>query len=220
MKNCTETFHETNLKGKDAAQIMRVVRRLKKEINNLINTVEHPNYELRSMFVTPTEKEEISHKQAYLERAKEALAEAGVFYAPSASERESLDFNENVPYINKIVFSIGGFLYGYVTKTFTIDGDNVSSVTEHSLMSMPSCFDVDENEKIQKEEFFDKLKALRIGEWRKKYDTRRFNICVADGTQWDLEIYYSNGHRPLKIHGDNAYPYNFDNALEFFKIQK
>ena len=74
-------------------------------------------------------------------------------------------------------------------------------------------------EKIDKQEFLKAFKDLRIGEWRKKYDTYRFNIAVMDGTQWHLEIYFSNGHRPVKIYGDNAYPYNFDRLLELFEIE-
>ena len=74
-------------------------------------------------------------------------------------------------------------------------------------------------EKIDKQEFLEAFKDLRIGEWRKKYDTYRFNIAVMDGTQWHLEIYFSNGHGPVKIYGDNAYPYNFDRLLDLFEIE-
>ena len=70
-----------------------------------------------------------------------------------------------------------------------------------------------------KEEFLDGLRELHIGEWRSKYDLRRFGCMVLDGTQWELEIYFSNGHKPVKIYGDNAYPYNFDRFQELLGIE-
>ena len=198
---------------------MKVIRGLKQEIGKLKNMVEHPNYELRSMVVHPTEKVQISCNQIYLERAKEALIEAGGSYTPSATEQKAIDFDNNIPYINKVVFSIGGFFGGYETKTFTIEDDKVKICVEHSLIPKPTNFDDSKIEEIEKEEFFEQLKNLRIGEWRRKYDTYRFNIAVMDGTQWELEIYYANGRRTVKIHGDNAYPYNFDRLLEIFEIE-
>ena len=61
------------LKGKTPEQIMSAIRGLKQEIGRLKNIVEHPNYELRSMVIHPTEKVQISMNQEYLERAKQAL---------------------------------------------------------------------------------------------------------------------------------------------------
>ena len=37
---------------------------------------------------------------------------------------------------------------------------------------------------------------------------------VLDGTQWSLEIQFSNGYKTVKIEGDNDYPYNFDELQE------
>lgn len=219
MMICPETFYEMNLKGKSVKEIMKVIRGLKREITRLKNIVEHPNYELRSMVIHPTEKVQISMNREYLERAKQALVEVGGIYKPSAAEKKALDFDNSIPYINKIEFSIGGFFGGYETKTYTIDENEVHTYVEHSLIPKPSNFDDSEIAEIDKREFLEALKDLHVGEWRKKYDTYRFNIAVMDGTQWHLEIYFSNGHRPVKIYGDNAYPYNFDRLLNLFEIE-
>lgn len=208
-----ESFYEERLKGKSAKEILRVIRSLKQEIGRLKNMVEHPNYELRSLVVHPTERVQISCNQEYLERAKEALKDVGGVYTPSVAEQKVMEFNDNIPYIEKIVFSIGGFFNGFETKTFTIDGDRVKTHLEHTLHSKNPADDG-----IDKETFLNQLKILNIGEWRRKYDTYRYNIAIMDGTQWELEIHYSNGHRAVKIHGDNAYPYNFDQLLELFEI--
>ena len=42
---------------------------------------------------------------------------------------------------------------------------------------------------------------------------------VCDGTQWDLEIEFNNGHKPVKYNGDNSYPYNFDKFTMLFGIE-
>lgn len=208
-----ESFYEERLKGKSAKEILRVIRSLKQEIGRLKNMVEHPNYELRSLVVHPTERVQISCNQEYLERAKEALKEAGCVYTPSVAEQKAIKFNDNIPYIEKITFSIGGFFNGIETKTFTIDGNRVKTHLVHTLHSKNPADDG-----IDKETFLNQLKILNIGGWRRRYDTYRYNIAIMDGTQWELEIHYSNGHRAVKIHGDNAYPYNFDRLLDLFEI--
>ena len=216
MMICPETFYEDKLKGKTATQIMTVIRGLKQEIGRLKNIVENPDYECT---VHPSERVRISCNQEYLERAKLALVKAGGTYTPSAAELKALEFDANIPYINKVVFSIGGFFSGYETKTYTFDSEEVHVAVEHSLKFEPSDLDDSEIEKTSKEEFLEQLKNLRIGEWRKNYNTKRFGYFVCDGTQWELEIYYDNERKPLKISGDNSYPYNFDRLLELFEIE-
>ena len=65
-----------------------------------------------------------------------------------------------------------------------------------------------------KDDFLDGFAALNIGEWRSNYDTERFGYYVMDGTQWELEIHYSNGNKTKSYYGSNAYPYNFNKLLE------
>jgi hypothetical protein len=216
MMICPETFYEMNLKGKTPEQIMTVIRSLKREIGRLKNIVERPDYAPK---FHPTERVRISCSRDYLFRAQIALMEAGGTYTPSAAEQKAIRFDENIPYINKIVFSIGGYFDGYETKTYTIDGDKVHTYLEHSLNLKPSNFNDNDIEAIDKEEFFEQLENLHIGEWRRIYNLERFGMQILDGTQWDLEIYFSNGFRPIKIYGDNAYPYNFDQLLELFEIE-
>ena len=201
-----ETFYEMKLKGKNAEQIMTVIRGLKREIGRLKKIVENPDY---VPDVHPTESVRISCSRDYLERAKQALEEAGGTYTPSIAEQKSMEFDANIPYINKVVFCIGGYFNGYETKTYTVDGNKIHINVEHSLS-----FDmVDrEIEDIDKEDFFEEMKGLHIGEWRRSY----YDSDVCDGTQWKLEIYFSNNHKLVKFYGSNAYPYNFDRVLELF----
>ena len=130
-----------------------------------------------------------------------------------------MNISTSIPYINKIEFSIGGFFGGYETKSYTIDEDKVRVDVEHSLILKPSNLGDTELEEIDREYFLECFRDLHIGEWRKNYTPRRFGFEVLDGTQWHLYVYFSNGHKPLKIEGSNDYPYNFDKLTELFNIE-
>ena len=210
-----ETYYEENLKGKTAAQILFAIRGLKQEISRLKNNIENPNYLYRT---DPSEDVRLSCTRMYLERAKQALVEAGGTYVPSKAELKAEEFNANIPFISKVEFSIGGFFGGFETRTYTIEGDNIYMDDEHSLIFKPSNLEDVEIEEMDKDSFLKGLADLHIGEWRRNYDSSRWGDTVLDGTQWHLYIYYSNGRRPVKIEGSNDYPYNFDKLQELLGI--
>lgn len=81
-----ETYYEEYLKGKTAAQIMTAIRGLKQEIGHLKNIVEHPNYQCT---MHPSEDVRLWCNRLYLERAKQALVDAGGTYVPSKVESKS-----------------------------------------------------------------------------------------------------------------------------------
>lgn len=116
------------------------------------------------------------------------------------------------------MFYIGGFHSGYETFTIDLTDNQFRMDTEHSLFHKPSNFYIEPDYPMSKEEFLDKLRQLNIGEWRRGYTTKRFGYEVLDGTQWDLEIQFSNKNKPFKVYGDNAYPYNFDDFQKLFGI--
>lgn len=213
-----EGYYEEHLKGKSAEQIMTAIRGLKQEIGHLKNTMEHPEY---APMMHPSESTRLCCTRLYLERAKEALAEAGGTYIPSRAELKVAAFEESIPAIYKVVFSIGGFFGGYETRTYTLDEPLHMDIVdiEHSVILKPTNFYIEPNCPISKDEFLEGLRELHIGEWRTRYDLRRFGYMVCDGTQWELEIYFSNGHKPVKIYGDNAYPYNFRKFQELLGIE-
>jgi len=76
----------------------------------------------------------------------------------------------------------------------------------------------DNEEPFTKNSYIAALKELHIGEWRRCYTTKRFGYMVLDGTQWELEFEYTNGHKPVRFDGDNSYPYNFDKFQRLFGI--
>ena len=200
-----ETYYEENLKGKTPEKILKAIRSLKREITRLKNIAEHPDYVCE---MHPSESVRISCSQEYLKRAKLALKESGVEYQPTKSELKAIEFDENIANISKIIFSIGGFCCGEELVEVTITDDTAELKYGHSYIpTTPD--DFDKIETIDKASFLEEFKRLHIGEWRKNYNTKRFGYTVLDGIQWELGIYYSNDKKPVKIYGDNAYPYNF-----------
>ena len=216
MMICPETFYEMNLKGKTAEQIMTTIRGLKQEIGRLRNIIEHPEYECT---VHPSEQVRIACYRSYLDRAIQAFEETGSTYIPSAAEKKATEFDANIPYITNVFFSIGGFFNGYKTRKYTIDGDKIRGQISQSIFYNLTNIDDAEILEMEIDDFFSALKDLHIGQWRKHYNTHRFGYLVCDGFQWHFEIYFSNGYKPVKISGDNAYPYNFDQLLELFKVE-
>ena len=210
------TFYEYELKGKSPEQIMTVIRSLKRRISKLKNTIEHPEYKV-TMY--PTEETQLLCSRDYLEVAKEALVKAGGTYTPTEAEKKDIAFKANIPYINKIEFEIGDFFGSFNTYTYTLKEDKAILYVDHSMIPRPSNLDECEPPFIDKEDLLDGLRDLHIGEWRKYYDPNRFGYMVCDGTQWHLYIYYSNGIKPVKIEGSNAYPYNFNRLMEVLEIE-
>ena len=102
-----ESYYGEYLKGKTKEQIMTAVRGLKQEIGRLKNTMEGMDYGLETN-MHPSEDTCLHWTREYLERAKEAYAEASGTYTLSKSEEKAADFDANIDAINKITFSIGG----------------------------------------------------------------------------------------------------------------
>ena len=67
-----EEYYEEYLEGKNAEQIMAVIRDLKQEIDHLKNTMEHPKYGSESI-KHQSESTQLWYTRTYLEIAKEAL---------------------------------------------------------------------------------------------------------------------------------------------------
>lgn len=212
-----EGYYEEYLKGKTKEQIMTAIRGLKQEIGRLKNTMESPDYG-KEPIMHPSEDTRLHWTREYLERAKQAYAEAGGIYTLSKSEEKATDFDAHMDAICKITFSIGGYFGGY--RNYVVElSDELKAYTklwedEEALLLL----DDDSKEPFTKDTFIAALKDLHIGEWYRRYSTKRFGYTVCDGTQWELEFEYNNGHKPVRFDGDNSYPYNFNKFQMLFGI--
>lgn len=212
MMSSPEEFYEYRLKEKSAAEIMTVIRCLKREINSLIETLEHPDYVCE---ICPSEEVQLMCNREYLSVAKRALIEAGGMYKPTKSELKAMVFEENIPYISRVVLSVGGFTMGYDKRVVEIIDDQVHIFAEKFPISDgPEEIAYD----LTKTEFLDFIRDLHIGEWRRSYDLYRYGMAVMDGVQWELTLNFTNGHKAVTYHGDNAYPHNFKKLLELLDL--
>ncbi len=211
-----EGYYEEYLRGKTKTQLMTTIRGLKQEIGRLKNTMESPEYG-QNEIVHPSEDTRLHWNREYLERAKQAYAEAGGTYTLSKSEEKAADFDSNMDFISKITFSIGGYFGGY--RSYVIElSDGLRAYTKLWEDEEPLVLLDEDDEPFTKETFIAALADLHIGEWLRRYSTKRFGYTVCDGTQWELEFEYSNGHKPVRFDGDNSYPYNFDKLQMLFCI--
>lgn len=210
-----EGYYEEYLKGKNEKQLMTAIRGLKQEIGRLKNTMENPMYGEEPV-TKPSESTRLWCIRLYLERAKEALKEMGGTYKPSQAELRAASFDASIPVITKVVFGIGGFFDGYETRTVILDDEHLYFDVEHSLMPKPLNLPDTCDYPCTRKEFLDGIRELHLGEWRTSY----VNDDVLDGTQWELTVEFSDGHKPFKTCGSNAYPYNFDALQELFGISE
>lgn len=212
-----ESYYEEYLKGKTKEEIMTAIRGLKQEIGQLKNSMEKP-YDGMKTVMHPSEDTRLHWSRKYLDKAKQAYVEAGGTYTLSKSEEKAADFDANMESISKITFNIGGYFSGY--RNYIVElTDEFKAYTKLWEDKEPLLLcDDDSQEPFTKDTFIAALKDLHIGEWRRRYSTKRFGYMVLDGTQWELEFEYNNGHKPVRFDGDNSYPYNFDKFQMLFGI--
>lgn len=212
-----EVYYEEQLKGKTKEQIISAIRGLKQEIGRLKNIMESPDYG-QELIVHPSEDVRLHWTREYLEKAKQAYAEAGGIYTFSKSEEKADDFDLNMDFICKITFGIGGFFGGYRSYIVEIlhGLKAYTRLWEHEESLI--LFDNENEEPFTRDTFLAALADLHIGEWRRRYSTQRFGYTLCDGTQWELEFEYNNGHKPVRFDGDNSYPYNFNKLKILFGI--
>ena len=212
MMICPETYYEMNLKGKDEKQLLSAIRGLKNEIGHLKNVIEHPDYKNTPM-MHPNEGVRVSCTREYLTRAIQALEEIGGTYQPSKAELKAKEFQDNLEYLSKITFEIGGFFDGITRYVIEFQGDKAGFIS--------SKFDcILEEKPMDKEEVIWLLSRLYVGEWKKYYDPKRFGYCVMDGTQWNVSFEYSNGYKTVEFAGSNDYPYNFSEFIDIFGLDE
>lgn len=80
-----EGYYEVSLKGKSQSEILKEIRSLKREINQLKRYMEEHSLEPEEMF--PTRLTRLKCNREYLARAIQAFAEVGGIYKPTKAEK-------------------------------------------------------------------------------------------------------------------------------------
>ena len=206
-----EAYYEEYLQGKSQFAILQQISFLKQEIGRLKEVLESVENSPEAM-IMPSPLTRIKCNREYLEMAKLALEEAGGQYVPTDEELRDQSFDTKLATMHRFTLEIGGFFNGYTKYKYTISGERVLFDADHSFYLKPSNLPV--YEPFTREEFVRGIAALHIGEWKERYE----NLYVLDGTQWSISIEYENGKESFEIYGSNAYPYNFEELIEFLGI--
>ena len=213
-----ESYYELKLKGKSEEEIFAQIRSLKRKIASLKRTMEHPDYQDREIIMEPDEEVQLACTRLYLERAKQAYVEAGGVYSMSRTEQRAAEMRDRISSICGIKFSIGGFFGGWTTRELRLEDGSFRMYAGCGLFGSEGVEEIGLS--IGRQELIESVKDLHIEEWRKNYSLRRFGIMVLDGEQWNLEVCFEDGNEPLRIYGDNAYPYNFDSLLSLLGLER
>ena len=203
----TEDYYNKYLNGHSAAQIRTSIRGLKNEIGRLKNRMEHPDYRQRQDM--PDDYAMLCCAREYLSRAKDALSEVGEQYVPSQAELKALYFDNNIGNITRLDFWIGGINCLFGKRTYQLEAERVLLIQGDNSVEVL----------CGRKQFLDGIRSLHIGEWRHEYNLHRFGYEVLDGIQWELDIYFLNGVKSVKIYGNNAYPYNFDKLCKLLGVE-
>lgn len=201
-----ETYYEMEVKGKTQEEIFKEIQSLKSEMAELKESLES-NEQVDEL--DPDRLTRYKCDREYLMKAIQAYEEAGGSYIPSEEEKKSKEFDASLEDLHVLRFTIGGYFYGHETRTYTVTGDKVMMETERMLMEESPV--LPEDEPWPKDAFIEELRDLHIGEWKQDYT----DPYVLDGTQWSLDIEYNNNRTLVHISGSNAFPYNFDDFMEF-----
>lgn len=209
MMVCPEYIYNTEMKGKDADTLLRLIRSLKRHIGRNKKILEHPDGNERALRIHPSPDVKINVSREYLEYAKKALAEAGGIYEPTAAEKRVEEINRSLTSLSAVEFTIDRFLAG-ITKHRIVFGDTL----EYHYSSFP---DMDREEErtphFDKDDLTYMLNSLYLGEWKHDY----MDPYVCDGYSWELILTFSDGRRKLRYQGMNAYPWCFKTLLVFFE---
>ena len=206
-----EVYYEEYLQGKSQTEVLQQINFQRQELGRLKEVVESVENSPEAM-IMPSPLTRIKCNRDYLEMAKLALEEAGGQYVPTDEELRDQSFNSKLAAMYRFTLEIGGFFDGYTKYKYTISGERVLFDADHSFYPKPSNLPV--YEPFSREEFVRGIAALHIGEWKERYE----NLYVLDGTQWSISIEYEDGKEPFEIYGSNAYPYNFEELIEFLGI--
>ncbi len=187
-------YYESEIKGKNADELLSVIRSLRSRIGSLKNRFERPGFE-DDLFYLPDPKKDVGCNRKFLKIAVEEYIRAGGDFKPTRTDLRGEAFNRRLP-------SLTGITY---------------ETDAHPLCRFKYVFELSD-ETAEKEKLLKGLKELYIGEWRRHYSPRRFGIDEFDGERWSLRFEFSDS-RPVVINGDSSYPYNFLRLMHLLQIE-
>lgn len=204
------------LQGKNESELKVYSAEVRLEMNQLKYDIESLNSaDFKRLERSKLSK--INKYRLYLRETCRAIEKTGCIIKPPEEDIIASIFQENIPYIEKINYSIGGYFGGFDVYEVRFENGQVEVNKEPidyrgvqlNGNSFMEYYEDNEKEKISKKEFLNTVKRLRMGEWRNNYLSDDYGITITDGASWSVEVHYSNELNKFECGGINAYPYNF-----------
>lgn len=208
--------HKEVLEGKSEKELKIYSIELRLEMNRLKYEIEWHN---GGNFRNPERSKltKINKYRLYLRDTYKVIEKTGGIIKPPKVDIMASEFQQNIPYIKKINYSIGGYFGGFDIYEVTFENEEVQVKKENPDEILLHVYDYsiiedyenNKSEKMGKNEFLKTIKRLRMGEWRSSYLSEDYGNMIIDGASWGVEVHYSNEKNNFESYGGNAYPYNF-----------
>ena len=199
-----------DIKNKPINEIEKEIIELKNTIKELKYEIENPNGQL--CLTHPSYEVQLSCMRQYLEKAIALYVQNGGHYEFSDKEKETIEFQNNIPYISKITVDKSGYSprdFGSLIVEFQDDKVIVEKNGENIALN-------EDEEEFDKKEIFRKLKDMYIGNWNSEYTPEQFDMCISDGVSWKFTISFSNRANAKEVFCNNVQPCNFSDFLSLF----
>lgn len=204
------------LEGKSVKELKIYSLDLRLEMNQLKYDIERSN---NANFRSPKNKKlsRINKNRLYLRETFKAIDKLGGIIKPTEEDIKAFEFQEKIPYIEKIYYSRSGYLGGFDIYETILKNEQVrvshketvdDGLTLYEIYPLTYHAVIEENI-MSKQEFLKTIKRLRMGEWKNVYLSDDYGIRILDGESWGVEVHYSNSLSIFRCGGTNAFPYNF-----------
>ena len=112
----------------------------------------------------------------------------------------------------RITVFLGGYFGGSEERNITFDGEDI--LVQRNFYNGSEPTEEEPYLGMKRKDMIEGLKLFHLDKWDPKY----VDPYVLDGTQWFVELGFSDGTKWESI-GNNAYPENFGPFMEFMQME-
>lgn len=189
-------------------KIRELVALIKNDIDEIKWVAERPEGCLVKA-ISKKVKRQIEKRREIITIFKTELTKRDEAIKESVGEEMARSFDHAIPKISKLELSIKAMAGSYKERRRITIGRYIvleKNDKERKLLA------------LSRDEFFNELRSLYLGEWRRYYDPCQYGKLYLDGVDWCLCVEWVNGQKEFWI-GDNLYPYNFQELLRLMEIE-
>ncbi|MBQ9071286.1 MAG: hypothetical protein IJY23_08085 [Clostridia bacterium] len=202
-----DSYEEMYLKDRTEEEISLEVEKLRREIEKMKRRLESPSYVYDS-HVFPSEADTVEIYRSYLERATDKLSLMCGKSVLTEEEKALSIFDSMIDSISCLTLTVGRYLQ---------DKYEIEICGEEARLIKQSLGGEKSVSLIDKKATLDRIRAIRIGEWRDSYLPEHYGCTLNEPTRWQLRIDYMSGAAPKFYDGLGVFPYNFERFSKIFE---